>query len=456
MKVINLIGTSNTGKSTTVYGLLYAMKKRGLKVEFASEYAKDMVWEKRGNILADQLYILAKQNRKLSRLTNIDFAVTDTSLLLGLVYAAPDQLTECNAAIRAYFNQYDNVVFYLPPNPDYAFHPEGRVQQSREESDAYQAKIEAILPPDTIWLPKSEDYVDTILEHLGLTPKVKHTGHEEALKKWKMRPEPPCTEGPHCMCYDTSWTGCCKCYNVQYSMKLQDFHGHDEIADEYSDVKKCPKSDTGYHCKCFGGSRACCICDETPVNNYRGPVKTQNTSPLMSPIPPKPSIKQVETKMATKYSAIPTNSVFTAKGGTFKKVDEMYYEDLSTGFQSAWSPLFDSTIGTPVPVSKPTVSSEPEFLTDPQTRFQTRNPNFGSHPAISAMETMYASGEFNCAETDYELMAQIAIAAVRMLKSIPPVPPPDHKPVLKLAKKKKAVLRGKPAKKTSKKTTRKK
>jgi hypothetical protein len=168
MKVINLIGASNTGKSTTVYGLLYAMKKLGLRVEYASEYAKDMVWKQRSNILADQLYILAKQHRKLSRLTNIDYAVTDTSLLLGLVYSTPDQLPECNAAIRAYFNLYDNVVFYLPPNPNYAFHAEGRVQKTREESDAYRFKIEAVLPPDAIRLPVSDDYVAPILKHLGL------------------------------------------------------------------------------------------------------------------------------------------------------------------------------------------------------------------------------------------------------------------------------------------------
>jgi nicotinamide riboside kinase len=171
MKVINFIGASNTGKSTAVYGVLYLMKKLGLKVEYASEYAKDMVYEKRANIMADQLYILAKQNRRLSRLADcgIDYAVTDTCLLLGNVYSTPTDLPELRNVITAYFNQYDNTTFYLPVNDDFAFQKEGRVQQSAEESAAFVQKIEAVLPADTIRLVKAHDYVEPVLTHLGFT-----------------------------------------------------------------------------------------------------------------------------------------------------------------------------------------------------------------------------------------------------------------------------------------------
>jgi hypothetical protein len=171
MKVINLIGASNTGKSTATYGLLYTMKKLGLNVEYASEYAKDMVYEKRGNILQDQLYILAKQNRKLSRLEvmGVEYAVTDTCLLLGNVYAPDDALPELKAVITAYFNQYDNTTFYLPPNESFAFSGIGRVQQNRDESNALVSKIEAVLPDNVIRLDKANDYVSPIIEHLGFS-----------------------------------------------------------------------------------------------------------------------------------------------------------------------------------------------------------------------------------------------------------------------------------------------
>lgn len=171
MKVINLIGAANTGKSTNVYGLLYAMKKLGLKVEYADEYAKMLTWELRDNVLSDQLYILAKQNRKLSRLTHLDYVVMDTSLLLGIVYAR-NPLPELVSIIKAYFNLYDNVTFYLPRNECYGFQSEGRVQASSEEADAFIPLIESVLPENTIRLPKvkeeGEDYVLPILDHLGL------------------------------------------------------------------------------------------------------------------------------------------------------------------------------------------------------------------------------------------------------------------------------------------------
>jgi adenylate kinase family enzyme len=65
MKVINLFGGPGSGKSTLAAGLFERMKIQGLSVELVTEYAKDMVWERRGNILDDQLYILAKQHRRL-------------------------------------------------------------------------------------------------------------------------------------------------------------------------------------------------------------------------------------------------------------------------------------------------------------------------------------------------------------------------------------------------------
>ena len=73
------------------------MKLEGLNVELVTEYAKDMTWEGRGNILEDQLYMLAKQNRRLSRLQDkVDFAMTDSPLFLGLAYSKPDYFESFN------------------------------------------------------------------------------------------------------------------------------------------------------------------------------------------------------------------------------------------------------------------------------------------------------------------------------------------------------------------------
>lgn len=168
MKVINLIGGACTGKSTTAFGLMYFMKKMGLRVEYAGEYARDMVLEKRNNILIDQLYILAKQNRKLSRLKGeADYVVTDTSLLLCAAYPH-DDIPELEQVIKAYFDSYDNLIFYLPRNFQFQFQKEGRSQSSHAEAELFDPIIEKVLPPSAIKLSVSEDYVDTILAHLGI------------------------------------------------------------------------------------------------------------------------------------------------------------------------------------------------------------------------------------------------------------------------------------------------
>jgi ATP:corrinoid adenosyltransferase len=44
MKVINLFGSSGSGKSTTALGLAYRLKLLGYKVEYVSEYIKEYVF----------------------------------------------------------------------------------------------------------------------------------------------------------------------------------------------------------------------------------------------------------------------------------------------------------------------------------------------------------------------------------------------------------------------------
>ena len=92
------------------------------------------------------------------------------------------------------------------------------------------------------------------------------------------------------------------------------------------------------------------------------------------------------------FSQIKVGDTFEAKGAKYRKVDDLYYEDLSSGFLSVWSPLFDAGIGSTIPPVTKSTSKEPEFLTDPQTRVQTRNPDFGKtgeDPATHWMGEMW-------------------------------------------------------------------
>lgn len=84
---INLFGGPGTGKSTTAAGLFHEMKREGVKVEYVTEYAKDLVFSKDFFRLKDQLYILAKQHHPLFKLENqVDFLINDGPFIIGLCY----------------------------------------------------------------------------------------------------------------------------------------------------------------------------------------------------------------------------------------------------------------------------------------------------------------------------------------------------------------------------------
>lgn len=127
-KIINLFGSPGAGKSTHRARIFAEMKIAGYKVEEVTEYAKDIVWEDRTNLFEDQLYILAKQNRRLSRLLNkVDFVVTDSPLLMNVVYANENVIF--NETLKRLtieiFNSYDNVNFFL--NRTHLYQNYGRI-----------------------------------------------------------------------------------------------------------------------------------------------------------------------------------------------------------------------------------------------------------------------------------------------------------------------------------------
>lgn len=132
MKVINLYGGPGTGKSTTAADLFAKMKWNNINVELVNEYAKEITWEKRFEILEDQFYITAKQNRKLTRIKNqVEWAITDSPLLLALAYAKPDYLPNYfKPVIKELYDTYDNVnIFLIREKP---YHAVGRSQTEDE------------------------------------------------------------------------------------------------------------------------------------------------------------------------------------------------------------------------------------------------------------------------------------------------------------------------------------
>lgn len=151
MKVINLFAGPGAGKSTTAAGLFHIMKQDGYKVELVTEYAKDIVWADRHKELDDQLYITAKQHHRIFLLKNkVDYCVTDSPLLLSLVYSRmmPQSF---HPFVKDIFHEYDNLAVILKRTKPYVLF--GRTQTEDEAKDL-DAQIRTLVysqvPPNMI------------------------------------------------------------------------------------------------------------------------------------------------------------------------------------------------------------------------------------------------------------------------------------------------------------------
>lgn len=133
--VVNLLGSPSAGKSTTMADLFARLKWEGIDCEMASEFAKDLVWEDRQETLSDQLYIFAKQNRKLHRLKGkAQVIITDSPLLLSAFYNNKNFgiSPKFNDLVLEKFNEYQNLNYYIHRQKKY--NPNGRLQTEAESN----------------------------------------------------------------------------------------------------------------------------------------------------------------------------------------------------------------------------------------------------------------------------------------------------------------------------------
>lgn len=165
MRIINCFAGPGTGKSSISAGLFYKMKLLEYKVELVQEYAKDMTYEKRSNILEDQLYVFAKQARRLERLKgHVDYVITDSPLLLSIIYNTKSKIL--NDLIEETYNSYNNMNFLLKRVKKYQTY--GR-NQTEEEAKEIDLKVSKMLIEKKYWfysIDANETAVDNILSRI--------------------------------------------------------------------------------------------------------------------------------------------------------------------------------------------------------------------------------------------------------------------------------------------------
>lgn len=144
-RIINLYAGPGTGKSTTAAALFAECKYRGFNTEIIPEFAKDAAWEGRGQkFWENQTYIFACQSFRVSSvISELDFAITDSPLLMSTVYVPEDYpMPSVKQVAKEHHDAYDSIDIFLKRNKPY--NPKGR-NQTAEEAIALDKKIENML-----------------------------------------------------------------------------------------------------------------------------------------------------------------------------------------------------------------------------------------------------------------------------------------------------------------------
>ena len=164
MIVIDLIGKPCSGKSVLASKLFYELKIKGYNVELVTEYAKDLCYEENKFKINYQLQVFTEQLWRLKRLENkVDIVISDTSLLLGLIYS-----TEKNP----YFNdlllwEYKNIkhlTYFIQNN--FTYQESGRFHNYEESLKVESSIIDMFKQYDINHTVLKEDHIDIILNDI--------------------------------------------------------------------------------------------------------------------------------------------------------------------------------------------------------------------------------------------------------------------------------------------------
>lgn len=167
--VINLFAGPGAGKTTAAYEISAALKKAGYNVEYVSEYAKELVLEKKLDLLNDQKHVTDEQYRRLDRLRNsgVEIIVTDSPVLLGQIYGEGKIDKEYQDKILSYHNSFQN--FNLVVKRGETYQTEGRLE-TFDEAKAIDGKITGLLRDNGIFYGNyHHDEIEKTVERVNAT-----------------------------------------------------------------------------------------------------------------------------------------------------------------------------------------------------------------------------------------------------------------------------------------------
>lgn len=139
--VVNMFGGPGAGKTTAAWEIASELKKRGYITEYVPEYAKELVWEGKTDLLdgtpEHQEELLKEQRHRIERLNGkVDFIVTDAPLMQNPLYLKTSSLEISEFythKVYNYYSRYENFNVFIQRSEK--FEQAGRIHsldQSRE------------------------------------------------------------------------------------------------------------------------------------------------------------------------------------------------------------------------------------------------------------------------------------------------------------------------------------
>jgi len=148
--IVDLVSGPGTGKSLYSTYLFTMLKINGVNAEFVQEYAKDLVWRNKTELLRNQHIISYHQYKMLKGASKyVDLVITDGSLFHNYYYNRYSKINYSNVEltekrIDKFINKFNHIVIFLERNPKYPYQKEGRYQ-TEEEAIAIDNKMKDIL-----------------------------------------------------------------------------------------------------------------------------------------------------------------------------------------------------------------------------------------------------------------------------------------------------------------------
>jgi len=168
---VNIFGAPSSGKSTMRSRLYYELKKRQLKVEEITEYAKGLTYGEDNIKLSDQLLVFGKQHHPHYVLDGkVDYIVTDSPFIMGYTYCQNnlDYAIELKDLMLKVNESYDSINYFLVRNHKYQDF--GRIG-TEADSDLKALEIKTFLINSNIdfkVVKSGEEFIETVLKDLGI------------------------------------------------------------------------------------------------------------------------------------------------------------------------------------------------------------------------------------------------------------------------------------------------